>query len=136
MRLAMNILLGIASAVIFVSVANAQAAKVIYELQERCGRRAAEVFKKDFPKDTTDATNIATYENHYNVRLNKCFLLETNTMYVREAGKTFTLKMLTLVDVNENKVYGSFNSLNCNVLGKKCRSEEEWLALIRPFMDE
>ncbi len=111
-----------------------QSRKEIYELQERCGKRAEEIFEKDFP--TSERKGLELFENHYSVRLNKCFMLEINTLMIRDAGKTTSSKFLTLVDVNDNKVYGSFSPLECEVQGKTCRSEQEFRALIRPFMED
>jgi len=85
--------------------ANTQSRKEVYELQERCGKSASEMFDKDFPKE--DRKGLESFENHYNVRLNKCFLLEENTMITRDQGKTFNTKLLTLIDVHGNKVSAS-----------------------------
>jgi hypothetical protein len=63
-----------------------QSRKEIYELQERCGKRAEEIFEKDFPK--SERKGLELFENHYSVRLNKCFMLEINTLIIRDAGKT------------------------------------------------
>jgi hypothetical protein len=67
--------------------ASAEPNKEQYELQERCGRRAAEVFKNDHGgqgaaviyTDTEHGQDIATYQNHYSGLLNKCFILEITT---------------------------------------------------------
>ena len=115
--------------------AHGQSKKEIYELQERCGKRAAEVFEKDFPKN--ERKGLEVYENHYSVRLNKCFLLEDNTTYLKVEGKTTTSKILFLIDVNDNKVYGRFlDAFNCEVQEKPCSSEQEFRALIRPYMED
>src|SRR4030088_1881288 len=104
--------------------ANSQSRKEVYELQERCGKSASEMFDKDFPKE--DRKGLESFENHYNVRLNKCFLLEENTMISRDQGKTYNTKLLTLIDVHGNKVSASFSPINCDVQDKKCRTEEEF----------
>jgi hypothetical protein len=50
--------------------------------------------------------------------------------------------MLNLVDLRENKVIGSYDKLEgdtfvvCLVENKRCASEEEWRALIKPFMED
>jgi hypothetical protein len=117
--------------------ASAQTTKVIYELQERCGRRAAEVFAKDFPQDPGNNQVLAKYENHYNAQLNKCLMFESSTTFFRDTqGKTQTLNMLTLVDVNENKVLANLDQFQCNVQEKTCKSEGEWRALIKPLMEQ
>ena len=77
--------------------AHSQSRKEIYELQERCGKSASEMFDRDFPKE--DRKGLEVYENSYNVRLNKCFMLEENTLTTRDQGKTYQTKLLTLVDV-------------------------------------
>jgi len=92
------------------------------------------MFDKDFPRNERKGLEI--FENDYNVRLNKCFLLEENTMMTRDQGKTYSTKLLTLIDVNANKVYGSFSPLNCDLLETKCRSEEEFRALMRPYLQD
>jgi hypothetical protein len=50
--------------------------------------------------------------------------------------------MLNLVDLRENKVIGSYDKLEgdplvvCLVQDKRCAMEEEWQALIKPFMED
>ena len=57
-------------------------------------------------------------------------------MIAREQGKTISSKLLHIIDVNANKVVGSFSPLNCDVQDKQCRNEQEFRALIKPFMEE
>jgi hypothetical protein len=116
------------------TAAQSQSRKEIYELQERCGKSAAEAFEKDFPK--ADRNGLEFFENSYNVRLNKCIMLENSTMVTRDQGKTGSMKILMLVDVHGNKVLGSFTGMNCEVQEAKCRNEQEFRALIKPFMEE
>ena len=79
--------------------------KVQYELQERCGRRAAEIWKTEYDGGrTADGNNPLTYENHYSRTLNKCFFLEISHSYEKE----YIDAMERLFDANENKEYGSF----------------------------
>jgi hypothetical protein len=55
--------------------------------------------------------------------------------------------MIMLLDLHENKSIGSYEGMtteptmeekafNCFVQEKRCASEEEWRALIKPFMEE
>ena len=48
-----------------------------YELRERCGKRAEEIFSKypDYEKilQAAEATLITSFENHYSTTLNECF---------------------------------------------------------------
>jgi hypothetical protein len=113
----------------------AQPDKVQYELQERCGKRATEVFEKDFPEKSPNV--IAFFENHYNARLNKCFMVEETTTHVRDdKNKPVTIKILILIDVNDNKVIANFDPLQCTVQERTCHSEQEWRLLVKPLMQE
>jgi hypothetical protein len=122
--------------------ASAQPNKVLYELQERCGKRAAEVFNREYgPGSNTKGDQIQfNYENHYSARLNKCFFLEIAVSYEKE--KSTSSKIMRLFDLNGKRQYGTFVSgptestpLACVVRGKSCQSESEWQQLVKPFME-
>lgn len=123
-------------------LAHSQPDKVAYELQERCGKQAAQTFQKEWGGNvvnTKDGQMLANYESHYSPRLNKCFYLEISTVYQRVNNKMTSFKSLRLFDLNENKEYGSFLDglgLACEVQGKLCGSEAEWRELAKPFMEE
>jgi hypothetical protein len=114
-----------------------------YELQEKCGRRCEEVFKKDHGNgiiNNEQVSGIITYHNHYNRKLNKCFYIVEN-VGVRKNQNNINYKMKFFWDINEMKSYGYFNygnnsDLSCDVLGKKCKSEREWDLLVKPYMEE
>lgn len=106
----------------------------IYDLQERCGKRAMEMFEKDYPP--AERKGLELFENHYNVKLNRCFMIEENTTFTRHEGKTLSIKTITLIDVNDNKIVGEFSPAGCEVRERKCRSEQEFRALIKPLMEE
>jgi len=115
--------------------AQAQTAKEKFELSERCGKQAAERFAGwDKP-----SAAYAKYENHYNSRLNKCFYL--TIVYDPE------FQMFSLEDVHENKDVGFYRAmrfvpqgpvqlLNWRVQAQRCGSEDEWRALINPFLED
>lgn len=123
-----------------------QSSKEQYELQERCGKRAAAEFKNEFPEGsvskTKDGQMTTNYQNHYNARLNKCFYLSSSVIYEKRDGKTVTNKVMRLYDLNENNEYGTFaGELNdpfvlCAVEDRLCSSENEWRQLIKPYMEE
>jgi hypothetical protein len=100
-----------------------------YELKDKCAKQGEAWFKsyqQRYPGDKF------TYEDHYNKRLNKCFVL------VKYSEK----QLKSLRNINENKIYGSFLSkedgkiIICNVLDKKCISEEEWNSLVKSYMED
>jgi hypothetical protein len=133
MMKALGALVGLA---LLASGAQAQTAKEKYELQERCGKRAASAFAERLqgvqPGVATEAGNVANYESHYNSRLNKCFYLETLVVLHKEGVHN----SMTIFDINENKKYGAYISGTCYVQTKQCKTEEEWRALIKPFMED
>ena len=116
-----------------------------YAMQERCGRRAAEVFEKKFGKsgvvNTPDGQATASYRNHYNSEMNKCFILITYLDQPFKKDNTST--SMTLYDVNEFKVYARYSKLDsaatpdeCGAGTKACSSREEWARLVAPFMGD
>lgn len=116
-----------------------------YELQERCGKRAEEEFRREWGNgitNTKEGQSIASYRNHYNSQLNKCFYLLTNQSVPSKDNKSRPSKQITLLDINENKEYGFFFKFNdgplmdCAVAGKKCASQTEWEALVAPYMGD
>jgi hypothetical protein len=131
MKLAM-----IAASLILAGSAQAQSHIDKYELSERCGKRAEEVFTKGKEETTGLILPADNYENHYHSRLNKCFYLE-----IHETGET---KSLRLFDLNDHKEIGSYVGelgvqgpvRRCVLQEKQCKSEEEWRALIKPFMED
>jgi hypothetical protein len=84
------------------------------------------------------------YENHYSTRLNKCFFLEVANTYERREGKPIASKIMRLVDLNDNKEYGTFvggicdecGPMTCLVQDQVCQSESEWRQLLNPFMED
>lgn len=101
--------------------------KLDYELRERCGKRAVEFFK-DHKAENEGKFEIFFYRNHYNKRLNKCFILE----WFAKSAKDPTTKVV--YDVNEHSIYGY-----CGEGGKErehdCNSSM-WKALLKETMEE
>jgi hypothetical protein len=100
-----------------------------YELQDKCEKQCeiwSKSYQQKYPGDKF------TYKDHYNKRLNKCFILV----------KYSKSQLKSLRNINENKIYGSFFSKQdsktviCNVLEKKCNSEAEWDSLVKPYIEE
>jgi hypothetical protein len=138
MKLAM-----IAASLILAGSAQAQTAIERYDLQERCGKRTAEVFERSWGSGlpTTEKDPMARYENHYSFHFNKCFYLETIVFQHQEPLQ----ETRTLWDINENKAYGGYSHdwkpglqkvRECWVKENRCRNEEEWRALVKPFMED
>jgi len=125
------------------SSAQGQTAKEKSELSERCGKQAAERFEKEWGTGVFNHADgrqtTSNYEHHYSSRLHKCIYLE-----VRDTQKNDRppLRMLNLVDLHGKRTIGKYSKLEgdrfavCWVQGERCASEEEWRALIKPFMED
>jgi hypothetical protein len=119
------------------STVYASSVKEEYELQEHCKKSAVEFVQAQY-KDWAGGM-VTNYTNHYNRKLNKCFVKAT---FVRNEGFVQTTK--TLWDINENNRYGEVVSglfhpgtpIVCEMLGKWCKSESEWNSLAKPYMEE
>ena len=140
---------GIVAAVLsggMISNCFSEPSKVEYELRERCGKRTEEIWKKKFGIDDISNTKngqiISKYETHYNATLDKCFYLTRSDTI----GKKKVTKVERLFAVDENKEYGMFTSGNEDTFqicvmfirkpAQRCSSEDEWRALIKPYMED
>lgn len=152
-RLISSLLSGIAVAVFISTLSlplkvHAASLKEKYELQELCGKQAETNYRGfvlALSMQNKNAT--ATYTDHYNQKLNKCFVFLT----AYGGPKKLNSMSLELDEVNENKTYGYFQSyenapdhsevIDCWVLNasggqQKCHSRNEWDSLIRPYMEQ
>ena len=113
-----------------------------YELQEKCGNLCKEYFKKEHGQgifDDREHSGSISYKYHFNKKLSKCFILLDENGYIRSYDKLYKKK--SLLDINDKRKYGSFYNIvgtsnACDVLEKKCNSEQEWDKLIKSYMDE
>ncbi|MBP7528736.1 MAG: hypothetical protein KA801_12460 [Syntrophorhabdaceae bacterium] len=131
--------------VLFPNYDHAGSIKQEYELQERCGKRAAEVFKEHYGEGF-EKGSLSNYTCHYNRKLNRCFMLLTTIIYSKIEKGEMDLGVFTdkgLWDINENKAFGHYSAfskapktMDCNVLEKGCHSENDWNVLVKPFMEE
>ena len=125
--------------------AAAEPNKVQYELQERCGKRAEDSFRREYGNgisNTETGQNITSFQNHYSATLNKCFFLEIVTsVNYKETPKNMST-MMTLFDLNDHKEYGEYFKRSqdsipfiCTVQDQICHSEAEWRELLKPYME-
>src|SRR5262245_21739046 len=142
-----SISIAIAGLLWFSTYVYAQPNKQLYEQQERCGKRAAEVFKRKYSPPVAKLEHgqmTFRYENHYSSRLSKCFFLEIANAYERIDGKPTISKRMRLFDLSDNKEYGVFvgsicdgcGPMACSVQDKVCQSESEWRQLLKRFMED
>ena len=135
------ILLPIAFSLFLCFCENQSTRKGIYELQEKCGKTASEFFERE---SLGSEGRDSSYTSHYSIKLSKCFILINFHFYSKDTGGFLRLM---LHDVNENNEIGSFSKFygfqpykdelqDCTVRDKTCKSEAEWDALIKPYMEE
>lgn len=116
------------------------------ELQERCERKAAEAFQREFGTGVTttnDAQSISEFSSHYNTKLEKCFVLRKTKTIPNQNSETGVATLVTLYSTDDNREYGRFAKTSkhdvptdCRIGGKVCHSKQEWKMLIAPFMTE
>jgi formylmethanofuran dehydrogenase subunit B len=112
---------------------------VDYQLQERCGKKCEQYFNDEYGNGILkDGKMIVTYQNHYNKKLKKCLIILTTTFNIKKYNKSYKEKFL--FDVNYKRGYGFFHNSGsftfCDVERNKCNSEEEWVSLIKPYMED
>ena len=120
--------------------------KEVYELQERCGKRAAETFKNLYGNKSYKGKDInidiMRYRNHYSTKLNKCFSLDISEGFtLNDDKKESRFYMETLFDINENKEYGNYYeqegmTLVCSLEDNFCHSRKEWENLLKQYMED
>jgi hypothetical protein len=119
--------------------ASAQSNQERYLLQERCGKQAAATFKNEWGSNITNSNRgqtVASYQNHYSERLNKCFYLEiSTTTYQNKNGGPESSKLMQLFDINENRQYATYLDALCKVDDTTCGSEQEFMQLIKKYLE-
>ena len=101
--------------------------RALYDLQERCGKQATALFEKEWGSSgVTSNGSIASFENHYNARLNTCVML-----LIWKNAKGERVSAAELLDLLSNKTLGecmvSGGKLqDCYIYGGVYGSMPEW----------
>jgi len=113
--------------------------KPTLEYQEKCAEQARQTFRDiGYAEDES-----VTYEDHYNAKLDKCFILIRN-VDAKGHGTIWTYK--TLLDAHEGRTYGNYRrhsvkgTFLCKVLlpsgePQFCESDDEFTELIKIYME-
>jgi hypothetical protein len=124
----------------------ARSATADYDLQAKCSRDSKVFFNEGWRRDKD--TILLDYSNHYNKSLNKCFI--SVEFHYSIKGIVSWGNDISLWDVYENSKYGSFfeshyqlnanseriNTITtCEVVDKKCKTIDEYRALIQPYLN-
>ena len=92
-----------------------------YELQDKCKKSSEELFNREWKN-----IEHSSYQNHYNKKLNKCFISYRNL----SSG-------FGLIDIQEHKpIGGCLTNGSCYMLGKGDIKIDEWYKLVKPYMEE
>ena len=114
-------------------------------LQEKCTEGAKKFFYdrgfKFVVEKGDNGTQFNNYQCHYTKKLDKCFILITSFSYRKSDGKEEPFHYEALCDAFEGKIYGEISglvggSITGTVMGKFCKSQDEFEALIKPYMEE
>jgi hypothetical protein len=114
----------------------------LFELQGRCAEQARKAFKDQGPWGVGVS---ATFANHYNQHLNKCFI----EIHASSVGKKGTFTSIFVSDALEGEDYGEYSGVvtlpevppaDCRVTSlsgeeRPCRSLEEFRAAMKLFME-
>jgi hypothetical protein len=121
------------------SYAQAKNLRKELELSQKCEKKCEEHFRKEYGNGIlNNGKRTVTYESHYNKKLNKCFIILTTNFMIEKYNKRYKEKFL--FDVNYLRDYGFYHNSGtitfCDVEKNKCGSEEEWVSLVKPYMEE
>ena len=116
------------------------------DMQGKCASQARIEFRNEGFERERNGT--ASFLNHYNSKLNKCFMLVTDNTFYKN-GTIVIMNLLT--DAFEVKGFGECVSVRgpnrmpapttCWVLGetgekKQCSSETDFDSLVKPYMEQ
>jgi hypothetical protein len=108
-------------------------------LQERCERKCEEYFRKEYGNGKLNGgKRVVTYQTHYNKKLKKCMIMLDTEYFSKNINMGYKEKFL--LDVNYKRGYGFFHNSGtitfCDVERNTCRSEQEWVSLVKPYMED
>jgi hypothetical protein len=126
-----------------------------FDLQAKCSQDSKAWFNENWAGTRNDKdTILLDFSNHYNKKLNKCFILveyHYDSHFAGKGGSSWTNDM-ELWDIYENSRYGSFGENHytyskpepsshndvstCEVLGNKCTLHDEFNNLVRPYVND
>jgi len=110
-------------------------------LEQACREQSGKFVREEYGKafEVLDHQFIwNSYQNHYNKKMNRCFVLTVRKIEAYKDGAAITYTRLT--DMNDKAAYGYLivdrDRFVCYVSGKVCTSMVEWEKLITPYMKE
>jgi len=126
---------------------NQKGKKENLEMQAMCSKGAKDFFNKNYPEPLALPENSNGYTNHYDSKLNKCFILINTHLSSGPVGNPNQIvsDATFLYDAYEGKEYATLSTYKlhgenntppyCEVLGKLC-NEKDFQNLIKLYMEE
>ena len=118
------------------------------ELNAECARDARDWYEHQHAWEAVANSGgvrvVSTYHAHYSAELGRCFIVVNRSTSGTEpgAGGSRHLERSILTDIAANRDIGTADWFGsnaafdqCQVNGTACLSKDEWLALLRPYMD-
>jgi hypothetical protein len=123
------------------------------DLQAKCAKDARAWFNENWSSSRDKDTVLLDFTNHYNVKLNKCFILVEfhYKSHFADAGGDSWTNNIELTDVYENNQYGRFAEnhytylkpqfrterevINCDAKDGECKTLDDFQNLTRPYMN-
>ncbi len=110
------------------------------DLQEKCAKQAEKAYRDSESKVMAMDGSLSNFNNHYNSKLNKCFVRIDKDPY--HAGEFSHYEFL--YDAYEGKLYAEYGKYSekdakpfvCTILEKSCQSREEFDAFIKTYMED
>jgi hypothetical protein len=125
---------------------------LVYDLQAKCSKDARAWFNENWSRDKN--TILLDFTNHYDAKLNKCFILVEHhykSDFAGPGGNSWTNEM-SLTDVQQNAKLAYFvenhitnlkpqlntheEVISCNVLDKECKTGDEFNNLFSHYMTD
>lgn len=112
-------------------------------LQEKCSEEAKKFERERFELGLHNSD--ISFENHYNKKLDKCFVRIGYYFGIEkgEDGEGYASYGFALYNVFESskpigelRYFGDYNVRICYVGNKRCKTIDEFEALIKPYMEE
>lgn len=115
----------------------------------KCAQDSRERFSHDADQGIADAQGTVDFAQHYNTRLDTCFMVLTAISPENpggEFGPSLAVVARKLIDVDFDELYGEYLGAPpdapppdrppdaCQVLNGYCASGREWEVMIRSFM--
>lgn len=108
-------------------------------LKAKCERKCEEYFRKEYGNGLLNGgKRTVTYRSHYNRKLKKCMIMLSTDYFSKDINMGYKEKFL--LDVNYLRGYGFFHNSGkitfCDVERNTCSSEQEWVSLAKPYMED